>query len=205
MLFLFMDEQTIKTYNDNAAKYASDYEQFAEGNQKFIDQVLEFVPNKNNPLVVELGCGNGRDAQHLKKYTKNYIGIDASEGLIKLAQKRNPELHFIINDMTKADLPDNIDLVLAIASFLHLSKAELEEMIANIIQKLKPGGILGVLSIKGQGSFVREDDKGKRLYFRYTTKELVTMAKDQLEILEEAESSIPQLEDTWFRAILRKK
>ena len=53
--------------------------------------------------VLELGCGNGRDVQYIvsKVGIDNYIGIDASSGLIALARKKVPKAVFHVKDMRK--------------------------------------------------------------------------------------------------------
>lgn len=200
-----MDKQTIQTYNSGSKQFAQDYEKFADENRKFIDLLLNLVASKNNPLIVELGCGNGRDAEHFKKYTDNYLGIDASKKFIELAKTRNPSLRFELANMVEYDFPDNIDLAVAFASLLHLNPEELQKLIKKITIKLKPNGILAMTLIHGEGQFTRTDDKGVRLYYRYTPDYIQNLLNSNFELVSKENTFPYSLTDKWNRLIFKKK
>jgi SAM-dependent methyltransferase len=200
-----MDQTTVNTYNSGASSYAADYEKFAEENRKFIDQCMNLIKDREDPFILELGCANGRDAEHLKKFTKNYLGIDVSEELIKLARIRNPNLKFEVADIIDYQFPWSIDGIFSFATLIHLDKEGLEKTFTQIKSHLNPSGIFVASFIKGEGSFTRKDEKGERLYYRYNPEFIEQLAGPELETIHKEVTSPPTLEDQWFRIILRKK
>jgi ubiquinone/menaquinone biosynthesis C-methylase UbiE len=48
--------------------------------------------------VLELGCGGGRIVAPILQLTSDYTGLDYSEGMIRAAQARFPDVHFILGD-----------------------------------------------------------------------------------------------------------
>lgn len=73
--------------------------------------------------ILDLGCGNGRFVRFLQqeKLTCHYLGVDNSRELIKIAQKKHPNHHFVQGDQLKIPAEDETtDLVLSIRAFHHL-------------------------------------------------------------------------------------
>jgi 2-polyprenyl-3-methyl-5-hydroxy-6-metoxy-1,4-benzoquinol methylase len=78
----------------------------------------------NNKKILDLGCGNGRLFQFLKENNLNfdYLGIDKSENLLKIAKKNNLNTNFLnldFNNLEKLE-EKKFDYLFAIASFHHL-------------------------------------------------------------------------------------
>lgn len=68
--------------------------------------------------VLDLGCGNGRYFEFLKNKNVSYIGLDASEKLIKLAKKRFPQTKFLVGNALNLPFPDDyFDRIYGIAVF----------------------------------------------------------------------------------------
>lgn len=64
-------QQTIDTYNATAERMAEKFNTIgARAND--IKQTFEYI-QKTSPRVVEIGCGNGRDATEILKYTSDYL------------------------------------------------------------------------------------------------------------------------------------
>ena len=76
--------------------------------------------------IIELGCGAGANSQYLKKYCRNYIGIDFSEELIKIADSiySGDEITFRSSDILSFDPVMKYDLVLLIGVLHHLTDLE---------------------------------------------------------------------------------
>lgn len=84
-----MDTRTVETYNKAARAYA---EKFARIGSRADDIERTFAAwgGEKDPSVLELGCGDGRDALEICKRTKKYIGIDASKEMIAIAREEVP-------------------------------------------------------------------------------------------------------------------
>ncbi len=74
----------------------------------------------------------------------DYLGLDFAENLIAEARKQFPEFDFKVAEMEGLKLePESFDMIFLIASFHHLdTKNKRKEVLKNIYQALKPGGLL---------------------------------------------------------------
>jgi predicted TPR repeat methyltransferase len=79
-------QQTIDIYNQNAAAMAEKFRAIPP-RVTDIDLAFELAGNPEHANVVEIGCGDGRDAKEITRRAGTYLGIDISEGLIKLARE----------------------------------------------------------------------------------------------------------------------
>lgn len=83
----------------------------------------------NNSIVLDIGCGIGRWADAIKKNTqiKEYIGIDFSENLIGIANRRNTDNNFNfyvgsatkVNDVIKNNSLPNIVLLIGLIMYMN--------------------------------------------------------------------------------------
>ena len=110
----------------------------------------EFCVNKylnKKSTILELGCGNGRDAFFFAEHGHNAIGIDSSEVAIKSNNIRSKELNldnlmqFFANDFT-CDLSQygKVDAVYSRFSFHTITEKEAQVVIHNVYHVLNKGG-----------------------------------------------------------------
>jgi ubiquinone/menaquinone biosynthesis C-methylase UbiE len=94
---------------DQIGKKMEGWKSWGEFYHKRLRQVYKLLisPGKR---VLEIGCGNGDLLAALKP---SYgLGIDFSEGMLKLAQARYPELHFMQQDAHDLDLDEKFDVII---------------------------------------------------------------------------------------------
>ena len=73
------------------------------------------------PRVVDLGCGAGRDYPAFEERGIDYLGVDASEGMLTVARERFPSAAFEAQDLCRLDLPErSFDGAFANASLQHV-------------------------------------------------------------------------------------
>ncbi|OHA59595.1 MAG: hypothetical protein A2589_01910 [Candidatus Vogelbacteria bacterium RIFOXYD1_FULL_46_19] len=77
---------TIETYNRQAVAFAAKFDEQGP-RQDDIEKIFKLC-QKTNPYVLEIGCGNGRDAAQIILKTTNYLGIDVSGSLLNLAKEK---------------------------------------------------------------------------------------------------------------------
>ena len=131
---------------------------FGRFERKYKDRVLEHLNIQEGETALEIGFGTGycleQMAQSVREQGQIY-GIDISEGMINIAQKRikRRELADRVNifegDAAKS-LPFEDDLFdVALMSFVLelFDTAEIPEVLEHTKRVLKPGGRLGVVSI----------------------------------------------------------
>lgn len=165
--------ETIETYNKIASHFSSSHFDTAFWQKEF-GIFKKLVSGKK---IVDIGCGAGRDAVLFTEEGFDYLGIDASEGLIAEAKKRVAQAKFLIQDFYHLDLPKgSFDGFWAAASILHIPKAEAVEVLKNLRELLKPNGI-GFISIKEKRDLdegiIEENKYGgiKRFFAFYTDTE----------------------------------
>ena len=90
-------EQTTNTYNVSALALAKKFDELGV-RASDIEETFALI-DKKDAHVLEIGCGNGRDAEEITKHTNTYLGIDISEKLIELTQQKVPHAHFHIADI----------------------------------------------------------------------------------------------------------
>lgn len=105
---------------------------------------------KDSDKVLDLGCGNGRFLHYIAKKKIEYVGLDISEQLIKLASWRVRELagcaaeyEFVVGDLASLPFNDSsFDVVISIATLHHIPSKKLrQKSFQKIAGVLKPGGV----------------------------------------------------------------
>ena len=163
-----MDDKTqhINTYNQQAKPLS---EKFATigSRLKHIKEAFSYI-NKPNPNVLEIGCGDGRDAAEIIKLTNNYLGIDISKSMIELAKKAVPQAKFQVNDFETMKFEKGLDIIFAFAALLHTDPKNFKNILDKIYESLNPGGIFYISVKHGDNKRkVVQDDYGKRIFYFY--------------------------------------
>lgn len=116
-----------------------DYEVEAKRLMEIIDSEKKSVGDD----LLEVGCGTAKHLSYLKKKF-SCEGLDINEGILKIAEKQNPELQFSNEDMTNFDLGKKFDVILCLFSSIGYVKTHdnLKKTIENFSKHLKKGGIL---------------------------------------------------------------
>jgi len=194
-------EQTIQTYNKSAKALSKKFYDIGV-RVKDIKKGFSFI-EKDNPKVIEIGCGNGREAEEILKHTNNYLGIDISEELIKIAKKENPNGKFKIADVESFSFPQNIDIIFSFASLLHSDKDNVKRILDRVYKSLSRDGIF-YISLK-YGDYQEKtvkDEFGIRTYYFYTPELIKELAGDRYKTVY---IDIQDLRDQkWFNIVLKK-
>lgn len=123
--------------------------------------------------VLDLGCGNGRFFEVLKDKNVDYIGIDSSEKLIKIARKRYPQAKFQVADALNLLPPNNyFNKVFSIAVLHHIPSEEFRlKFLKEAKRALKQDGLL-ILTV-----WKFRTKKELPLIFKYTILRLIGKSK----------------------------
>jgi SAM-dependent methyltransferase len=146
-----------------------------------IDDFLSLLPP--SPAVLDLGCGPGHESKRLAKAGAKITGLDFSETCVDIARERCPECVFVRRDIRNPGLArESFDGVFACASLIHISPAELPEVLTGIHALLKPTGRLAAIIQDGEGVHERysnlefEGKKYNRILYLYTEKAIIEAA-----------------------------
>jgi trans-aconitate 2-methyltransferase len=135
---------------------ADDYAKFSSQQQKWGRELIAKLNLKKNENVLDIGCGDGKVTAEISLTVPNgtVIGIDNSETMIKLAEKKFPEeiysnLSFHLCDAENINFNDQFDVVFSNAA-LHWVDDH-HEVLNGIYKSLKQGGRI-LLQFGGKGN-----------------------------------------------------
>jgi 2-polyprenyl-3-methyl-5-hydroxy-6-metoxy-1,4-benzoquinol methylase len=132
-------------------QFRNNYKQFflwgwSKNYTSAIEFLLKEISNdlKNNDVIFDIGCGDGRLTQELAiEFTNtSIIGIDYSKKAIDLARAMNPTLEFYNIDIIKNNFHKKCNLVTLIEVFEHIPLDSCDEFIESIYNVLDSTGIL---------------------------------------------------------------
>lgn len=191
----------IKVYDQNAIGMAQKFNNIGV-RSKDIDRIFSYLKG-DNPFVFEIGCGNGRDAHGFLNKTNNYLGIDYSKGMLKIAKKRLPRGKFELADFAKYDYPDKTDAIVGFAALVHSSKFEVKKVLEKSLESLNEGGIFFLSFKLGKyKKFIKTDEFGSRTFYSYTPGDIEELAQGKLKVVYKHECELRGKK--WFEIILQK-
>lgn len=197
-------QKNIDTYNKSAKELAK-YFRGIGPRIKYINFAFQAAGNPEKARVMEIGCGDGRDAKEIVKRADWYLGFDISVKLIKLAREHVSEAEFVVADAAKFDYPQDLDIIFAFASLLHLDKEETRTVLRKAHDALKPGGIF-YISLKYRPEYqkeIKKDRFGERLFYFYNPELISELAGNGYEMVKTWNETIGHTE--WFELALRRK
>ena len=178
-------QKTLEYYNRNAREFAEGTSgvDFSGIQNRFLSHLPE------GALILDFGCGSGRDTRYFLGKGFRVEAADGSEELCRLASVYTgiPVKQMLFQELEETEKYDGI---WACASILHLRREELPEVFRKMYRALKPGGILYV-------SFKYSDFEGER-NGRYFTDMTEETAEELLE-------SVPELKikERWVTGDVR--
>lgn len=133
-------------------KYYKQEEYFGKPYPGLVD-FFETYPERN--VVLDLGCGQGRDALFLGSIGYQVIGVDISsvgiQQLNRAAQKEGLQVKGLVEDIYSFGITAEYDMVL-LDSIFHFFKNDIEKetgLLIRIIEEIKYGGIICNFMQKG--------------------------------------------------------
>lgn len=195
------DIKTLNYYNQNALQFIQNTVsvEFSDTQRRFLSRLPAAA------FILDFGCGSGRDTKAFLEQGYRVEAIDGSEELCKLASDYTgiQVRHMFFQELSAVSEYDGI---WACSSILHLSRAELLEVMQKMAMALKSNGIL-YTSFK-YGIF--EGERGGRYFTDMTERtfrDFMQEIKD-LQIEEEwvtADARPGRSEEKWLNVILRKR
>lgn len=173
-----LSDITIKTYNDTAVAYSERTIPINTNPQ--IEKFSSYM--KKGGLILDSGCGPGRDSKIFTDAGYGIIGIDLSEKLLDYAKDYAPRADFMMMDMRELKFADNtFDGVWAMSSLMHLSKSDLPSALMEHYRVLKDGGPFYLSLKRGSGEKLEEDARfngAKKFFAYYSDEEVVKILSD---------------------------
>lgn len=135
--------------NDDAyAKFARYYDAYVEGFQADIEMYRHFL--RPGMKVLEIGCGSGRILSHLVGSGVQVLGVDISQEMLDLAQKKLSNftstgvLRLAHHNVAAIPLDEEFDRVyISFYTFNYLlDKNEALSLLKNVMSSMKAGALL---------------------------------------------------------------
>ena len=190
---------TLDYYNRNAQCFTGDTLEVEFSNIQ--DSFLALLPPGS--LILDFGCGSGRDSRYFLQKGYQVEACDGSEEMVKAASLNAgiPVKKMLFSEL---DETDRYDGIFACASILHVSSKELPDIITRMKKAVKTGGIL-YISFK-YGTF--EGIRNGR-YFTDRTEESLQEILDEVGGLEIIRTGITgdarpgRGDEKWLNVLLR--
>ena len=196
-----LKKQTIETYNKSTSALAKKFANFGPRIED-INRGFSYI-SKNNPSVLEVGCGYGREAKEILKLTNRYLGIDISEEMVKMAKREVPNGNFVVADIDDYIFPKDIDIIFSFASLLHSDKEHLKLILERAYEALNEGGIFYIsLKYDKYHSEIQNDEFGARIYYYYAPEDIKELGPKYTTVWENKHEHGGG--QNWFTIILKK-
>jgi trans-aconitate 2-methyltransferase len=120
---------------------AQTYEQVADPQAAWADEIIARSGIKHGDVVLDAGCGGGRVTTKLLELTPNVIAVDGDANMVATARTTLPEsvpVHH--QDLLDLDIPEKVDVVFSCAVFHWIT--DHERLFERLHRVLKAGGRL---------------------------------------------------------------
>lgn len=191
--------QTIQYYNQNATDFVENTRNvdFHVIQDEFLGKLPE------GAVILDLGCGSGRDTKYFLEHGYRVNAIDGSAELCALASEYTgiSVRCLLFQEWNEREAYDGI---WACSSLLHLSYGELDDVLYRIENALRPQGIL-YMSFK-HGVF--EGERNGRYFLDFTEEKMDQLLKNHtgLRLLRSfhTEDVRPDRKEEWLNLFLQK-
>ena len=192
---------TIEYYNQNAARFLEDTAgvEFTEIQNAFLNLLPE------GALILDFGCGSGRDTLEFQRRGYQVDAMDGSEEMCRAAAELTG---LVVRQMLfqELDEKEKYDGIWACSSILHMPKPELVDVLRRMTAALKKNGVI-YTSFK-YGTF--EGERNRRYFTDFTEetfaefiKGITGLAVEKMWITDDVRPG--RGEEKWLNMILRKQ
>lgn len=194
------NEKTLQAYETGSKAYIEATSKVVSGEMReWLDRfrIVAHVDDR----ILEVGSGQGRDADYLESYGHTVIRTDAVQSFVDYLNKRGREAYQL--NLLEEGLPEKeFGAVLANAVLLHFTTDQCVLAIDKIIQTLKPGGTFAFSMKYGRGEEWSDHKTGAPRYFNYwQTEELEQLIEARgLELVEMERTT----DGKWLHIITRR-
>ena len=182
------------TYNEITTDLRQAYEQNAgrrdesdlqEWKLELRQRFADLLHSEGKQTLLEIGAGPGRFGLFFKQQGLDVICTDLSPEMVRLCQQKGLAAH--VMDFLHLDFPDaSFDAVFALNCLLHVPKADLPAVLAEIRRLLRPGGLF-YMGVYGGNNFegirTNDDHEPKRFFALYTHEGMQAVVSAQFGIV----------------------
>ena len=138
-------------------KYMSirtNYEEWYKGDEyywglepgRFLGELIRLNPPAQNKKVLDIGCGEGKDAVYMAEKGYDVTAFDLTENGIRktlaLAGNRNVSINAYVDDINTFEINGQFDIIYSTGTIQYLFDENKENFFAKIKKMIKPNGIV---------------------------------------------------------------
>lgn len=142
-----MDSKTVALYDSQAKTFAKRHENQIP--QRLYELAKTFF--KRGAYTADIGCGIGRDTAWLENNGFPSNGFDPSDGMLNIAKKSYPNLHFKTCSLPELNMDSDYVNIFCCAVLMHIPRSSLVSSAISLLKALKPNGRLVLSYRPGQG------------------------------------------------------
>lgn len=164
---------TINYYNENYPEYDT-----STNDIKLTEQWNQFLAHvRQKGLILDVGCGTGRDMLHFQHKGFHVEGIEPSSQMARISRERTGAL---IDEISVENLKyqNRYDGIWACASLLHLPKSSLPNTLRALIRALKKGSPMYISLKQGTGDIRKPDGRYFSSYLPAEITEILNKTRD---------------------------
>jgi ubiquinone/menaquinone biosynthesis C-methylase UbiE len=167
-----MLDLTVQSYDKTAQEYTENVKGLTM--EKEMSEFLPFI--QGSKLILDIGCGSGRDVKKIIKNGYKAIGLDPSKELLKIAKQETTETTFI--QAYAQNLPfrnQTFEGIWSCSTLIHIPKKDISSTLREIYRTLKPGAFFYSDFKQGEGEKLLEDKRYnnvKKLWSFYQKSEI---------------------------------
>lgn len=157
---------------------------------RFAVRAYQIIKDKNYSTLLDLGCGDGRDAIYFSRKGLKVTAVDFSSIAINRLKIENPEFQCICKDICNIEFKEkSFDVVYSHLSLQYFDDETTNQIIGNIYQILAGNGLLFIKckstddQLYGQGEKVGEDIFWKQHLRHFFSKEYMARILQQFKII----------------------
>lgn len=125
------------------SRAAGSYDSVAQLQRDIADRLMAWLPNQVGGNILDLGCGTGYAAPHLReRYPQApLLHLDLAPGMLRFAREQRPvtDAHYLCGDAEQLPLADaSIELIWSSLAIQWCEQPE--RLLAELTRVLKPGG-----------------------------------------------------------------
>jgi 2-polyprenyl-3-methyl-5-hydroxy-6-metoxy-1,4-benzoquinol methylase len=157
---------------------------------------------KKKAVILDLGCGSGRDTRHFISKGYDVVSVDGSEKMVEYCKEHSTNEIYCSTFETFSS-PMKFDAIWACASLLHVKRENIVKIISKYIDMLKNNGIF-FMSFK-----LRKSDYSKdgRTFTCFTKDELIELISinytvNLLDVIESTDVRENRDNEDWISVVI---
>lgn len=143
----------------------------------YMSFIKEVIQDKKPQSLIDIGCGDGRLVNLLKRDVPTVCGVDLSERALSFAKAFNPDVNFICGNIS--EIKDEYDMACVVEVLEHIPDSDISTFLSHVMKIVKKDGTL-LVSVPTKNVLVNPK------HFRHYTHNLLAKTLEPFFIIEQS-------------------